>query len=201
MTPEPSTPPGGTPDPLAKQLLSQAQEIARLRAAVDELAPETSETVANLLTRVESVEDAPESGSPKTGPVMSWCWREIGPRGAEALWRELTSWVRWIRHRYPLARRIPPCWGDHPEIVEELTALWLAWQAAYTEPDASLTAAADWHDRWLPGLLYRLEHGVFALDCSVTHRDRPSSAYAEPEPSPLSEIDLAPIDYQPPQEA
>ena len=38
--------------------------------------------------------------------------------------------------------------------------------AAYRQPDAPLTAAADWHDRWLPGLLHRLEHGAFAVDCS-----------------------------------
>jgi hypothetical protein len=201
VSPEPSPAPGRSPDPLAEQLLSQALEIARLKAALDEFAAETSETVANLLTRVESVEDTDESGSSRAGPVMSWCWREVGPRGAEALSRELTGWVRWIRHRYPLARRVPPCWSEHPEIVEELTALWLAWQAAYTEPDASLTAAADWHDRWLPGFLYRLEHGPFALDCSVTHRGRPTSAYAEAQPSDFTDADFVPTDHRHSQEA
>jgi hypothetical protein len=201
VTPEAPTSPGGVPDPLAKQLLSQAQEIARLKATLDKLAEETSETVANLLSRVESVEDSTEPGSSKAGPVMGWCWREIGPRGAEALWQELTSWVRWIRHRYPLARRIPPCWSDHPEIVEELTALWLAWQAAYTEPDASLTAAADWHDRWLPGLLYRIEHGPLALDCSVTHHDRPTSAYADAQPTDVADVDFVPSHHEHHQEA
>jgi hypothetical protein len=28
-------------------------------------------------------------------------------------------------------------------------------QAAYTVAEASLTAVANWHDRWLPGFLYR----------------------------------------------
>lgn len=167
-------------DPLAAQLLSQAKEIARLRATVQELSTETSEMVANLLTRLENIEESAGPAATSAGPVMSWCWREVGPQGAEALWRELAGWVRWLRHRYPLARRVPGCWAEHPEIVEELTALWLAWQAAYTEPDASLTAAVDWHDRWLPGFLYRLEHGAFALDCSVSHRARPASAYADP---------------------
>jgi hypothetical protein len=93
---------------------------------------------------------------------------------------QLDSWTGWLRHRYPLARRIPDCWAHHPELVEELTALWLAWQGAYQQPDAPLTAAADWHDRWLPGLLHRLEHGPFALDCSEAHAPRPAIVYSEP---------------------
>lgn len=184
---------GAGPDPIARQLVAQAQEIARLKSTVEDLAAEARESVAGLLIRLETVED--QAGSPRAGPVMSWCWRELGPQGAQALWRELTGWVRWIRSRYPLARRIPSCWADHPEVVEELTALWLAWQAAYTEPDASLTAAADWHDRWLPGFLYRLEHGAFALDCSASHRNRPASAYAEPDPPRGPEDQLAHHDY------
>ena len=110
--------------------------------------------------------------------MLAWCWRDLGPLGQQELWRELSTWVGWIRARYPLARKIPECWHEHPEVVEELTALWLAWQAAYTEPDPPLTAASDWHDRWLPGVLYRLEHGSFALGCANGHTPRPVSAYA-----------------------
>lgn len=78
-----------------------------------------------------------------------------------------------------LARRIPGCWAQHPEIVEEPTALWLDWQGACHQPDATLTAAVDWHDRWLSGLLHRLEHGPFALDCSEAHTARSEASYAD----------------------
>jgi hypothetical protein len=106
--------------------------------------------------------------------------RDLGPKAEEELRTQLTDWVGWLRSRYPLATEIRPCWPEHPEIVEELTALWLAWQHAYADPDATLTAAADWHDRWLSGLLHRhrLEHGPLALNCSSEHAPRPSSAYA-----------------------
>lgn len=164
-------------DGLARQLLKQAETIARLRRELAELTTETTETVANLLARIEALEDLDAMSGPATAPT-SWCWRTIGPHAEEALWHELTDWVAWIRHRYPLARRIPDCWHQHPEIVEELTALWLAWQAAYATTDAPLTASIEWHDRWLPGLLHRLEHGPFALDCKDAHSPRPTSAYA-----------------------
>ena len=70
--------------------------------------------------RVADVEDT--GSQPVAGTASSWCWRYAGASAAEALWKELADWLGWVRHRYPLARRIPECWADHPEVVEELTA-------------------------------------------------------------------------------
>jgi hypothetical protein len=64
-----------------------------------------------------------------------------------------------------------------PEGVEGLTALWLAWQAAYVERDTLLTTAAEWHDHWLPGVIHRLEPGPFGLDCGACHKPRPETLY------------------------
>ena len=173
MTTEP-TPRGSTPDPIGRELMRHAQLISQLRHDLDELASSATDIAADLVSRLEELADT-ESGS---RTVRSWCWRELGPKAEEELWTQLTDWVGWLRSRYPLAKKIPVCWKEHPEIVEELTALWLAWQYAYSDPDAPLTAAADWHDRWLPGLLHRLQHGAFALNCSESHQDRPSRSYA-----------------------
>lgn len=161
-------------DPILQQLMNQAREISQLRRDLDALAHEATDGVAGLQSRVEEL----QSQSMTIGRVStSWCWRSIGPHGAQELWHQLTEWVNWIRSRYPLARKIPSCWAEHPEIVEELTALYVAWQFAYENLDAPLTAAADWHDRWLPGVLHRLEHGPFALDCTSGHRARPRNLY------------------------
>jgi hypothetical protein len=169
----------GDPEPLARQLLQQAQVIARLRADLDRLANEATDTIADVLARLEYLEASPSNSS--TTPA-AWCWRDLGPHAQTELMAQLAAWTAWLRHRYPLARKIPGCWAQHPELIEELTALWLAWQGAYQQPDAPLTTAADWHDRWLPGLLQRLEHGAFALDCSESHALRPAAAYADAPP-------------------
>jgi len=162
-------------DPIARQLLNQAQLLSRLQRDLDELANEYTDAVAGLISRIDDLE---QTNIQPGGTPTAWCWRTLGPSGREELWTQLNTWVEWIRCRYPLSRRIPACWAEHPEIVEELTALWLAWVNAYENGDAPLTSAADWHDRWLPGLLHRLEHGPFALDCGSDHRDRPATAYA-----------------------
>lgn len=164
----------GSTDPVGRELMRQAQLISQLRADLDQLAHSTTDIAADLLARREDL----EAGGSETGSPRSWCWRDLGPKATEELWSQLTEWVAWLRHRYPLAKKVPSCWGEHPEIVEELTALWLAWQQAYTDTNAPLTAAAEWHDHWLPGLLHRLEHGAFALSCSTEHTARPVSSYA-----------------------
>lgn len=162
-------------DPIQRQLLNQAQVISQLRRDLDSVAHEATDTIAGLIARLEDLESRTVTAA--RAPT-AWCWRKIGPQASEELWRQLTDWVAWTRSRYPLARKIPPCWAEHPELVEELTALYLSWQHAYESLDAPLTAAAEWHDRWLSGVLYRLEHGPFALDCTNEHRPRPATAYA-----------------------
>jgi hypothetical protein len=166
----------GEADPVARQLLQQAQLIIRLRRDLDQLANDATDTIAGLLARLEDLETRPRNTA---HAPAAWCWRDLGPHAQTELMNQLDSWTAWLRHRYPLARKIPACWAQHPELLEELTALWLAWQAAYQQPDAPLTAPADWHDRWLPGVLHRLEHGPFALDCSDSHASRPTAAYAD----------------------
>jgi len=173
-------------DSTQRQLLKQAEAIAQLRRAVEALETDTTNALTDLMVRVEEAEDV--ASQPVAGSVSSWCWRYAGASAAESLWVELGDWVGWIRHRYPLARRIPECWADHPEVVEELTALWLAWQAAYVERDAPLTGAAEWHDRWLPGVLHRLEHGPFAVDCGTCHKARPDTLYADAAACPTASL-------------
>jgi hypothetical protein len=177
-------------DPLPEQLLHQAKAIAELRRDLDRLAHETTDTITAIHDQLS--EFSTDEAAARARGSTAWSWRDIGPQAEEELWNQLITWVRWLRSRYPLARKIPDCWQKHPEVVEELTALWLAWQAAYTDRDAILTAPIDWHDRWLPGVLHRLEHGPFALDCTNRHQKRPESTYAVAHGHPTLTTNNAP---------
>ena len=95
--------------------------------------------------------------APPGGP---WAWQHLGAAQTRALLKELRDWVDWLIRRYELrgeAETIPPCWFLHPVAVEELTALMVAWTAAYSQKEiAPSEALAGWHDRWLWPTLHRL---------------------------------------------
>jgi hypothetical protein len=82
--------------------------------------------------------------------------------------------------RYPdAAAGLPDCWCWHPEILEELLWLATAWHAAYQGPTASLGAAADWHDRYRPGVVRRIR--TYAGVCSLSnHLTAPDARSDEP---------------------
>jgi hypothetical protein len=62
-------------------------------------------------------------------------------------------------------------------LVEQLTALWLAWRDAYVEKGAPLSGGADWHGRWLPEFLRRIGAGGWNLACEGEHRPLVDSLY------------------------
>ena len=134
------------------------------------------EQIYQLSAVVAQLQEADESSATtrSSGPYV---WHTLSTDDAEKLWEALADWVGWLRGRYPLARQVPLCWWRHPELVEELTALWLAWREAYTEKGAPLTAAADWHGRWLPEFLRRVGAGGWNIACEGEHKERIKTLY------------------------
>ena len=150
---------GETPD--------QAVELEQLRLAVDVLRLALQRLQGDLAQLRAGQLDLSAALPPP------WNWRALDREDAAALWQELADWVGWLCGRYPLADVLPQCWRRHPELVEELTAVYVAWQAAYELPGANPTAPAEWHDRWLPGLEHRLVHRWRTGRCIPAHTDRP----------------------------
>ena len=127
-----------------------------------------------LVAQIQEADDASASG--RAGPFV---WSTLDAHSASTLWQDLADWVGWLRGRYPLARQVPLCWWRHPELVEELTALWLAWREGYVEKGASLTTPADWHGRWLPEFLRRVGAGGWNIACEGEHKERVAGLYDE----------------------
>ena len=73
------------------------------------------------------------------------CWVLLEAAHEAAALHELDTWVTWLAERYRLDHRtLPGCWPKHGDLVEELSALYTAWQNAFTigaRPEAPL----DWH--------------------------------------------------------
>ena len=66
------------------------------------------------------------------GPAQPICWPTLSAEDETAMLDQLTDWVDWATWRYTLDHRvIPACWPQHGALLEELSALYTAWQTAY----------------------------------------------------------------------
>jgi hypothetical protein len=81
---------------------------------------------------------------------------------------ELRAWVQrvgLVQYR-GYFDRLPPCWPSHPEAVIELSTVMAEWVRIYGDPDnRPLQDALVWNDKWLPGVLGRLDA---AIKCDVS---------------------------------
>lgn len=105
-------------------------------------------------------------------PRRAVWWPSLGPDERAAAWSDFLGWLDEVllgRHG-ELRRVLLACWYQHPGVVDELTVLQVTWHNAYMNPRAAPTAAAEWHDRWLPGARKRIEDDL--KECRRQHVDR-----------------------------
>lgn len=113
--------------------------------------------VKRLRERLEKAIDARQLTPP---PAPWWC---IGEAEGTAMLAELRAWVEdFARRHYPgYMDRLPRCWANHPEAVWELSTLRAEWQRIYDDEDnRDLQGALAWHNKWLPGVLARLQAAI-----------------------------------------
>jgi hypothetical protein len=134
-------------------LTTRADELARTQhkhAAVFDGIPELRRQVEKILAVLTDDDQAAPAG---------WFWLTLDGQAREDKLGELSDWVDAVLcAQYPgyLADQIKPCWPNHPEALWELTWLYLLWYRAYLTKRPAPIDAADWHDRWAPGVLRRL---------------------------------------------
>lgn len=99
-------------------------------------------------------------------------WSAHSPDSQTLLREELNLWIDWLTDRYRLDHRtVPDCWHDHPELLEELSALHLAWQGAFAT-SASPDAPLRWHEQFAAAI-NRLTDWVARTGCRPDgHRAR-----------------------------
>lgn len=136
------------------------QAIAEMTQTIDE--------VIKVLDEITQELDAEPPGG-------RWLWRRLTPEAAAALARELGDWVSWLHERYiryapSTEYGLPACWYRHPVAVEELTALMVAHQAAYSRRVRKRTSElAYWHEVHLWPCLRRLNELRLFNNCHKGH--------------------------------
>ena len=138
-------------------------------------------------------DDVTEFGQPRPGPRRTrpeWDGDlTIAARRPELLnlddqvawWNDLKTWTFWMVRTFRQERRIPPCWPQHPAIVEELMALWLFWQACWLPGDDPSRPAG-----WLQQLdlsLSRIDR-LWKLPCTPQEHQEPTPAAAGADGTP-----------------
>ena len=178
LEPEPAT----APLPIVD---TPADEVS-LKERVDEL-ESLCDGLMSVLSTVQTQMETLAEGAP--APVVSsasdddddrgeeseyaaYCWRYASPAQKKRLWGQLREWVDWANTTLCSNKwqHIRPCWFRHPAAVEELTALWAAWEAAYRTGEAEFTdAALYFHDRFHT-VVHRLWDGEFS-ECIRGHQE------------------------------
>jgi hypothetical protein len=160
-------------------LSSKVEPITALAAQVEDLARVVQDLAANLATR------------PTAATAPSWLVLPADAGEVRAVLEDLARWMQEVFLRYPdAAAGLPECWLWHPDVVEELLWLMYAWLAAYRDGDATVARAADWHDRYRPGVVKRVK--ALAGNCSLENHQPGNPRHAPAAPVPLAEA-MAPI--------
>ncbi len=56
---------------------------------------------------------------------------ELTGDGTDNLMEDIGCWVQWLVPTYRIQTLVPPCWLEHPALVEELMSLFYLWQLAW----------------------------------------------------------------------
>lgn len=116
-----------------------------------------------------TINDALDAVAPKGPPAPRWDNLDADTYAAQL--EALRTWVDKILipvyvvgGGYTLAE----CWAEHPQVLWELGTIAVAWRRAYLRRRPDLALALDWHDRWLPGAMRRLEDAT--RRCAIRHQ-------------------------------
>jgi hypothetical protein len=164
--------PGPAPDPDAHSAVAGlARELEEVGRLVKRLA-ELPERVTELGDVVAHLADELAAHPKATRPVGPPSWLALPPEGQpSAMLSDLVDWMARVYLRFPDgAQHLPECWLWHPDVIEELTWLRLAWALVYHPALGTPLLVGDWHDRYRPGVVRRIREraGTCSLEC---HRD------------------------------
>jgi len=148
---------------LAVHVSSLRREVETLGGTVDGLASTQRQhailldSVAELRSQIDHIHDLLTGQDDET--PATWFWLTMSDQERQEKLAELADWVETVfRVHYPayLAGQVRPCWANHSEARWELAWLYQLWTQAYLGERTALKDAADWHDRWAPGVIRRI---------------------------------------------
>jgi hypothetical protein len=148
---------------LAAKLDAVASTQRQHKAVLDGISELRHQVEQILATLTEEDEASP----------AEWFWLRMTDQVRDEKFAELFDWVETVlRTQYPdyLTDQIRPCWPNHPEARWELAWLYQQWSLTYLAKRSVPRDAADWHDRWSPGVIRRLNQVMSRCEGSFCQR-------------------------------
>ena len=145
---------------VGEQAGDAVSRVGETDARVDALRGQVEQLAAGVARAVE----AQGARRPNATPPPTWLGADDAAAAGDLV-RDLIPWLDAVYLRYPGAA-LPTCWLWHPWVVEELAWLAAAHRAAYDPDHGTVSAAAEWHERWRPGVAKRISDALG--NCAVS---------------------------------
>ncbi|MFK4299158.1 hypothetical protein ABH924_004339 [Arthrobacter sp. GAS37] len=160
---------------LEELVLEHENQLVDLGNLVDDARKESAEqfglfgkAIGDITEAVQKLNERPKASEPD-----EWNTKHLAGEATGELLDKVREWVDWYNGRYGTAEiiRIRPCWYMHPPVVEEITALWVAWRAAYYGHNKPDTAPTYWHSAYLWPTIKRIHSEPWGMkDCTPAHK-------------------------------
>src|SRR5947209_4530280 len=168
-----------TPDDAPGTIAALAGTVAALGARLGIMqgqveAAATREALEALAARHEElaglVAEVLEAETPKGPAAIDWT--RLDPEARAAALAALSLWVNDVLlPGYPNCG-LRECWANHRQAVIELSNIWQAWRHAYQRRRPDLKLTLEWHDRWMPNAMRRIELATRNCVTQCTARKR-----------------------------
>lgn len=110
-----------------------------------------------------------EEGEEEEVDLSGWVWVVMEPAVRRERLAELRTWVQWLVRTYPWTlTHLTPCWYQHKDVCELLTALFVSWVRTYSPGSKRDTAEVEWIDA-----LYRTVPRIALKECTAQKHTDP----------------------------
>ncbi|TCU82299.1 hypothetical protein EDF52_113127 [Curtobacterium sp. PhB42] len=175
-----------TPEPIDEGAAAEQQpesledKVRRLEQLVAGILLADAGAAADDEPEVPHIGAAPVAETSVADTGGPWNWVGVDTERRTGLAEELTAFVHWLEERYlrhlsSEEYQFPANWYENPVVVEVLTAVMVARQAAYSDMLADPSSAlSEWHERALWPALERLQSLNVFHDNGLVPRNRPA---------------------------
>jgi hypothetical protein len=151
-----------SPKALSETIAALAVQVAALRGQVSLINKRLDhaglkgdlDLAARFEELSQAVADALDAAAPHGPAALRWDDMDAETRRARLA--DLAGWVRTVLLPGYADCELRDCWPRHPQAIIELGNIWAEWRHIYEQKRPPLALALDWHDRWMPNAMRRI---------------------------------------------